>query len=148
MIDEVSVSNHLEIGSECSKNECDEGFPPGDERHYWHRARSVIVKSYVRAFGNVSGALLEIGSARGHYVSVSRKAGFDAYCCDLGDPWVHEEARPFVFPKTDFADIHKELRDRVTTVLLLDVLEHIERPDTFIEAISCAFPALRSLSLQ
>lgn len=72
-----------------------------------------------------------------------RKAGFDAYGCDLGDPWVHEEARSFIFPKTDFADI--ELRDRVATVLLLDVLEHIEHPVAFIEAISRAFPTLRSL---
>lgn len=145
MIDEVSVSNHLKISSEFSKNEFDEGFPPGYERHYWHRARGAIVKSYVHVFCDVSGALLEIGAARGHYVSVLRKAGLDAYGCDLGDPWVHEEARPFVFPKTDFADIHKELRERVTTVLLLDVLEHIEQPVTFIEAISGAFPALRSL---
>lgn len=74
-----------------------------------------------------------------------RKAGFDAYGCDLGDPWIHEEARPFVFLKTDFADIDKELRNRVTTILLLDVLEHIEQPVTFIETIFRAFPALRSL---
>ncbi|UPJ47788.1 methyltransferase domain-containing protein [Bradyrhizobium sp. 200] len=145
MIDEVSVSDHRQIGSEFSETEFDEDFPPGYERHYWHRARSAIVKSYVHAFCGLSDTLLEIGAARGYYVSVLRKAGFDAYGCDLGDPWVHEEARPFVFPKTDFADIDKELRDRVTTVLLLDVLEHIEHPVTFIEAIFRAFPALRLL---
>ncbi|QQN65479.1 methyltransferase domain-containing protein [Bradyrhizobium diazoefficiens] len=145
MINEVSLSVHRQIGSEFSENEFDEDFPPGYERHYWHRARSAIVKSYVHAFCGLSDALLEIGAARGHYVNVLRKAGFDAYGCDLGDPWVHEETRSFVFPKTEFADIDKELRARVTTVLLLDVLEHIEQPVTFIEEISRAFPALRSL---
>ncbi|WP_108522920.1 methyltransferase domain-containing protein [Bradyrhizobium algeriense] len=142
---EASVSGHRQIGSEFSDDEFDELFPPGYERHYWHRARSAIVKSYVHAFCGLSDTLLEIGAARGHYVSVLRKAGFDAYGCDLGDPWVHEEARPFVFTKTDFADVDKELRDRVTTVLLLDVLEHIEQPVTFIESIFRALPALRSL---
>ncbi|OAF19880.1 class I SAM-dependent methyltransferase [Bradyrhizobium neotropicale] len=145
MIDEVSVSDHREIGSEFSSNEFDECFPPGYERHYWHRARSAILKSYVHAFCGLSSTLFEIGAARGHYVSALREAGFDAHGCDLGDPWVHEKARPFVFLKTDFADIDKDLRDRTTTVLLLDVLEHIEQPVTFIEAIFRAFPALRSL---
>ncbi|WP_027521996.1 bifunctional 2-polyprenyl-6-hydroxyphenol methylase/3-demethylubiquinol 3-O-methyltransferase UbiG [Bradyrhizobium sp. Ec3.3] len=145
MIDEVSVSDHPRVGSEFSNNEFDEAFPPGYERHYWHRARSAIVKSYVQAFCDRRETLLEIGAARGYYVSGLRKAGFDVYGCDLGDPWVHEEARPFVFLKTDFASIDKDLRDRVTTVLLLDVLEHIEQPVTFIEAIFRAFPALRSL---
>lgn len=145
MIDEVSVSDHRQIGSEFSESEFNELFPPDYERHYWHRARSAIVKSYVRAFCGRGDALLEIGAARGHYVSVLRKVNFDAHGCDLGDPWVHEELRPFVFPKTHFADIDKELRDRVTTVLLLDVLEHIEQPVTFIETIFRAFAALRSL---
>lgn len=63
------------------------------------------MKSYVHAFCGVSDALLEIGAARGHYVSVLGKAGFDAYGCDPGDPRVHEELLPFVFPETDFADI-------------------------------------------
>lgn len=145
MIDEVSVSDHRQIGSAFSESEFDEDFPPGYERHYWHRARSSIVKSYVHSFCCPGDTLLDIGAARGHYVRVLRRAGFDAYGCDLGDPWVHEEARAFVFPKTDFADIKKELRDRVTTVLLLDVLEHIEQPIKFLEAIFRALPAVRSL---
>jgi len=145
MSDEVSVSEHRQIGSEFSDDEFDELFPPGYERHYWHRARSAIVKSYVHAFCGLRDTLLEIGTARGQCVSVLRKAGFDAHGCDLGNPWVHDDAKPFVFTKTDFADIDQELRDRVTTILLLDVLEHIEHPVAFIEAISGAFPALRTL---
>lgn len=145
MIDEASVSNHRQIGSEFSESQFEEDFPPGYEQHYWHLARSAIVKSYVQAFCGPNDTLLEIGTARGHYVRILRKAGFDAYGCDLGDPWVHGEARPFVFTKTDFADIDKGLRNRVTAILLLDVLEHIEHPVAFIEAISRAFPALRSL---
>ncbi|MET4519050.1 class I SAM-dependent methyltransferase [Bradyrhizobium sp. I1.7.5] len=145
MIDRVTVSDRRQLCSAFSAEEFDEDFPPGYERHYWHRARSAIVKSYVFASCGPGDTLLDIGAARGHYVSVLRKAGFDAYGCDLGGPWVHEEARPFVFPKTDFADIDKELRDRVTTVLLLDVLEHIEQPVSFIGAIFRALPALRSL---
>ncbi|MCC8935881.1 hypothetical protein H8A99_05080 [Bradyrhizobium sp. Arg68] len=53
---------------------------------------------------------------------VLRQAGFDAYGCDLGDPWGHEKAKPSVIPKTDFADIDEELRGRVTTALFWGVL--------------------------
>lgn len=56
-----------------------------------------------------------------------------------------EGKETFVFPKTDFAEIGKELRDRITAVLLLDVLEHIEQPVTFIEANFRAFPTLHSV---
>ncbi|AMA60023.1 class I SAM-dependent methyltransferase [Bradyrhizobium sp. CCGE-LA001] len=143
MID--SAPDRRQIGSEFSHDEFDELFPPGYERHYWHCARSAIVKSYAHTFCGLGDTLLEIGTARGHYVRVLRKAGFDAYGCDLGDPWVHEEARPFVFPQTDFAELDKDLRNRVTTVLLLDVLEHVEQPVKFIEAMFRALPSLRLL---
>lgn len=59
MIDEVSVSYCRRIGSEFSENEFDEIFPPGYERHYWHRARSIILKSYVHAFCGLSDTILE-----------------------------------------------------------------------------------------
>jgi hypothetical protein len=82
---------------------------------------------------------------RGHYVRLLRADGFDAYGCDTGSPRVHEEVRGFVFGQTDFADLDAALRERVSAVLLLDVIEHIERPADFIASVFRSLPAVRSL---
>jgi len=133
------------VGTEFSGEEYDEAYPPGYELHYWHRARSDIVRDYVRAACTAGDTVLEIGAGRGHYVGVLRAAGFDAYGCDLGSPRVHENVRPFVFSGTDFAELDADLRRRVTAVLLLDVIEHIERPPGFIASIFQALPALSAV---
>lgn len=130
------------VGTEFSGEEYDEAYPPGYEQHYWHRARGDIVRDCVRAVCREGDTILEIGAGRGHYVGVLRAAGFDAYGCDLGSPRVHEDMRAFVFTGTDFAELDVDLRRRVTAVLLLDVIEHIERPADFIASVSQALPAL------
>lgn len=131
-------------GTEFTGAEFDEGYPSGYELHYWNCARSAIVRDYVASCSGKGDTVLEIGSSRGHYVRVLRAAGFDAYGCDLGDAPVYEDVQDFVFPRTDFADLDLGLRQRVTAVVLLDVIEHIERPADFLSSIVEALPALRS----
>lgn len=132
-------------GTEFTGGQYDEAYPDGYEFHYWHQARSRIVAHRVGSLCRKGETLLEIGAGRGHYVRVLRAGGFDAYGCDLGSPNVHEDVRPFVFAKTDFADLDADLRGRVTAVLLLDVIEHIEQPDRFIDSILTALPSVRAL---
>lgn len=132
-------------GTEFTAAEYDETYPPGYELHYWHVARSCVVMDRVRAACKKGDTILEIGAGRGHYVRVLRAAGYDAYGCDLGHPRVHEEVRAFFFAGTDAADLDPDLRRRVTAVLLLDVIEHIERPADFIASVFQALPALAVL---
>ena len=132
-------------GTEFTTEEYDETYPPGYELHYWHRARSSVLMDRVRTACKTGDTVLEIGAGRGHYVRVLRAAGFDAYGCDLGRPRVHEDVRAFFFAGTEFADLDPDLRRRVTAVLLLDVLEHIERPAEFIASVFQALPALAVL---
>jgi hypothetical protein len=141
----VSTNSNGAAGTEFTSDEFDEGYPHGYELHYWNRARSAIVKDYVGRCCGKGDTVLEIGSSRGHYVRVMRAAGFDAYGCDLGGPLVYEDVRDFVFPNTDFADLDLSLRERVTAVLLLDVIEHVQRPADFLRSVVEAMPALRSL---
>ena len=133
------------VGTEFTGDEFDEAYPSGYELHYWNCARSAIVRDYVGSCCRTGDTVLEIGSSRGHYVRVLRAAGFNAYGCDLGDPSIHEDVRSFVFPNTGFADLDENLRRRVTAVLLLDVLEHIERPSDFLSSIMEALPAVASV---
>jgi hypothetical protein len=132
------------VGTEFTGDEFDEGYQSGYELHYWNRARGVIVTEYVSSCCELGDTILEIGSSRGHYIRVLRAAGFDAYGCDLGNPCVYEDVRDFVFPGTDFAELDAELRKRVSAVLLLDVIEHIERPAEFLSSIAASLPNVRS----
>ena len=122
-----------------------EAYPPGYELHYWHRARSDVVRRLVRSVCQTGDTILEIGAARGHYVRVLRSEGYDAFGCDLGTASVHEEVQAFVFRGRDFADLEPTLRERVTTVLLLDVVEHIEKPSDFIVSVFRSLPAVQSM---
>lgn len=133
------------VGTEFSGEDYDEAYPPGYERHYWHLARGDIVRDCVRSVCRKGDTVLEVGAGRGHYVGMLRAAGFDAYGCDLGSPRVHEHVRAFVFSGTDFADLDADLRSRVTAVLLLDVIEHIEHPADFLASVFQALPALGAI---
>lgn len=137
--------DYADRSTEFSGDQFDEAYPPGYELHYWHRARGGIVRDLARAFCKQGDTILEIGTGRGHYVRLLRSDGFDAYGCDTGSPRVHEEVRGFVFGQTDFADLDAALRERVSAVLLLDVIEHIERPADFIASVFRSLPAVRSL---
>ena len=136
---------HADRSSEFSGDEFDEAYPPGYELHYWHLARAELVRDHVRSVCKDGETLLEIGAGRGHYVRLLREDGFDAYGCDLGNPSVHDEVRAFVFGGTDFADIDANLREKIGAVLLLDVIEHIERPEEFIASVLKSLPAVHSL---
>jgi SAM-dependent methyltransferase len=134
-----------EGGTEFGVREFDDAYPPGYELHYWHRARGGIVRDFTRAFCKKGDTILEIGAGLGHYVRLLRADGFDAYGCDLGNPPVHEEVRAFVFRQTGFAGLDANLRARVSAVLLLDVIEHVEHPADFIASVLRSLPAVRCL---
>jgi len=135
----------MDIGTEFRDNDYAAAYPPGYELHYWHRARSDIVKRLVRSVCRKGDTILEIGAGRGHYVRVLRAAGFDIFGCDLGVASVHEDVTAFIFEGKDFAALDETLRERVTAVLLLDVLEHIEQPSDFIASVFRALPAVQTV---
>ena len=53
------------VGTEFTRDEVDEAYPAGYELHYWHCARSAIVRDYVGACCRTGDTVLEIGSSRG-----------------------------------------------------------------------------------
>ena len=140
-----SLTSSSDRGTEFDGSEYDEAYPPGYELHYWHRARGGIVRDLVRSCSRRGDTVLEIGAGLGHYVRLLRDDGFDAYGCDLGNPRIHDEVKDFVYGSTDFADLNAGLRKRVRTVLLLDVIEHIEKPDELMASIMHLLPAVRSI---
>jgi hypothetical protein len=126
----------------------DKAYPDGIERHYWHRARNIVIARALRREGLGAGArLLEIGCGRGLVTAALRDVGFDCHGVELADAIPPPRVAPYVRTKTSFEDLPPAVRREVRGALLLDVLEHIEDPIDFLERIRSALPSLEVLLL-
>ncbi len=116
-------------------------YPTGVERHYWNRCRNRVIARQLRGIG-AQGPMLEIGCGKGLVVADLRRRGFDVSGVELAQVEVIPEAREHVRTAIDVFDLEPGLRATIRTILLLDVIEHLEHPDAFIARIRKAFPAL------
>jgi hypothetical protein len=118
-------------------------YSEGYEGYFWHRARMKIVFDALRRYANSADVVMEIGCGRGLYVAEARRRGYEAYGCELGNPIVEPLAADYIFTGKDVRDLDRGLLYRVSVVLLLDVIEHIENTTELFDGIIAALPSLR-----
>jgi hypothetical protein len=118
-------------------------YPPGIEQHWWTMARSEIVRRAVLSFP--SSRILDVGCGPGLMVAHLRHHQMDCWGCELGAPDVREAARDFVWTSTDAQELTSGFRESVGIILLLDVLEHLPDPASFLSALIGAYPALHGI---
>ena len=110
-------------------------YSPGVENHFWNVARNRIVLRHLRrvmARQIVPRALvLDVGCGPGIMVGHLRDAGIDCRGVELGRPEVRPGLESVIAIGTDARMLSAETRERAGTILLLDVVEHIERPAEF-----------------
>jgi hypothetical protein len=63
--------------------------------------------------------------------------------CDLADFTSADKMKDVLFPATDAMKLPEKLTSEIEVILLLDVVEHIERPEEFLELIKTRFKSLR-----
>jgi SAM-dependent methyltransferase len=129
--------------TEFTEQQYHESYPPGIERHFWHRARNAIIASTLSRAGMATGSLLEIGCGTGIVIDHLRRRGIDCIGCDLADAPVLDRVRDVVSSATDFRALPVAIRTKIEGVLLCDVLEHVPDAASFLAAIRDALPALR-----
>lgn len=122
-----------------------DAYPEGVEHHFWHLARNRLVASELRRALPKPGRVLEIGCGPGIVVQHLRAAGVDCWGCDLGQPIVPADCRPYAFTARDCLQLEPAFRSSVDALLLLDVLEHIDDDVAFLREVKGAFPRCRSL---
>ena len=118
-------------------------YPLGIERHWWTMARSEIVRKAVLGFP-VS-RILDVGCGPGLMVAHLRHHGMDCWGCELGSPDVREPAKGYIRTDIDARELKSEFRELVGTLLLLDVLEHLPDPVSFLSDLIAAYPALHGI---
>jgi SAM-dependent methyltransferase len=121
-----------------SDTQYDDNYPPGMEHHWWSRARAEIIQSALARLEPTR--ILDVGCGRGLTVAFLRQRGFECYGCELGRPSVDGVVVPYVSTGTAATDLDEGFRDRIDTILLLDVIEHIADPKAFLDDLLRAFP--------
>jgi len=117
-------------------------YPPGIEKHWWTIARSAQVSRIVRAENKTGDVFLEVGCGKGLEVKALRTAGIDVYGVELADVQPLEGMESFVSSGMDAVQLPIAQREQVTGLLLLDVIEHLPDPITFLKKLESRFPKL------
>lgn len=124
-------------------------YPPGVEHHFWHYARSRIVERHLRhsnsKIANRGALVLDVGCGVGLTVDYLRRVGIDCRGVELGHPEVRSGLDDFVKIGTEARDLPLDIRERTGTILLLDVLEHIQDPVSFVKELRANFPLLERM---
>lgn len=119
-------------------------YPDGVERHYWNRCRNRVILDAVRPISN-DGPILEVGCGKGLVVSFLRNHGCDVRGVELANVTPLPGLDPYVQTGRNALDLRAGEREQIRTILLLDVIEHIEEPVSFLRQLRSGFPALRNL---
>ena len=126
--------------TEFTAEQYDSIYPAGIEDFYWHRARNRIVTRKLRGRVSAGDAILDLGCGSGVLVAHLRKAGFDCEGADLGQPAnLTPGAEGHLHLATDAFSMPSKYRDRISAILLMDVIEHLPEPSQFLQRCREAF---------
>jgi 2-polyprenyl-3-methyl-5-hydroxy-6-metoxy-1,4-benzoquinol methylase len=120
-------------------------YPDGIENHYWNHARNAIIYRFIKRSGLNHERILEIGSGRGIVVKYLKDKGLSCVGVEKADFDPVAGIDALFYKGTDAFDLPHEKRREFTMIMLLDVIEHINEPDNFIQKIISAFPNVRSI---
>jgi len=115
-------------------------YPTGIDEFYWHRARNWILTRELKKFARKEDPLLEIGCARGFVVKHLRRQGFSCDGVELAAVEPEEEVAAYIRRGIKAEDLPEASRMSYKTLLLLDVIEHIEDPVVFLRSLIDSFP--------
>lgn len=135
--------------TEFDARQFDAAYPPGIEHHYWTRARHAILAAELRRASIVpsAGIVLDVGCGVGLAVEHLRSKGYDARGVEIATPSISEARQGFVRVGISHRDLPADERASVTTVLLLDVIEHLAEPASLLRELAADLPNLRHIVL-
>jgi hypothetical protein len=128
-----------------SQQQYDEGYPIGIDAHWWNSSRCRHIADQLKELNLTQARILEIGCGRGAVVKGLQEYGINAMGVELADVEPLVEVSSRVRTGTDAAALSQEERDATEVILLLDVIEHIENEQEFIENILQEFPSTHTL---
>ena len=114
-------------------------YPDGAEHHWWHVARNAIVFDVCERRGASRGHVLDVGCGRGIVVRSLRERSVQCNGVELGPAKPLAGAEHFIRVDTNALDLPLVEREQTTTILLLDVIEHVPDPIALLRKLIDAF---------
>jgi SAM-dependent methyltransferase len=123
-----------------------ENYPNGVQNHYWNIARNRLIRDRLKEAA-AEGPMLEIGCGRGVVVEYLRQEGLDCRGCELSASAtpISDAVAPYLHLGVDAFKLSPALRHDVRTILLLDVLEHLDEPRRFLAQCFIAYRHCRTV---
>ena len=121
-------------------------YPEGVERHYWNRCRNRVIASMLRRC-NARGPMLEVGCGKGLVVASLCDRGFDVQGVDIAKVEPIPAVTGHVRTGVDAMEIPADEAKLYRTLLLLDVIEHLEDPVGFIGSLLKKFTGVERVIL-
>lgn len=120
-------------------------YPDGIEDHFWNHARNKIILRFLKECEIDREVILEIGGGRGIVTRFLHNNQLNITGVELADITPVKGVETYFYTGTNAFHLNESFRDKVSVILLLDVIEHIKEPRAFIGQIVNAFPNLRHL---
>lgn len=144
MTHDSEVESHRPSGG-FSREQRNEAFPPGIGAHAWFQGRNRILYAKLPDVAK-RGLILDVGCGPGITVAHLRRKNVECHGCDLSC-YRPEDASlaQYLHYEQDALSMPTDFRGRVGTLLMLDMLEHIAGPKTFLRSSLEAFSGLEYL---
>lgn len=130
------------LPTEFSAEQYRDAYPDGIENHWWNLTRNRIVLQAVRKYAGNEAAVLDVGCGRGFVVRYLRNAGIDCRGVEPAPARPLDAVRKHIRVGMAPGDLALSERMRYDTILLLDVIEHVPEPITFLQQLEDDFPRL------
>jgi SAM-dependent methyltransferase len=131
--------------SSFSDDQYEKAYPDGIKQHWWTAVRNIIIKNTIESFPIHAGPILEIGCGKGIVVEHLRNNGIDCDGVELADAQALKSIEGHITTVTDAIMLPENQRHKYQTILLLDVIEHLENPIDFLKALPEKFVNLSKI---
>ena len=129
------------------REQFDAAYPEGIAHHYWTHARNLIIADQLRARNLRGKKILEIGCGKGVVVQYLRSKGYDCVGVELATVHPDRRVKDYIYTERDAIDLPEAMRNSVEVILLLDVIEHLSEPVSFIQELLKRYPRVTQLIL-
>lgn len=116
-------------------------YPPGVENHWWHVARHHMIYKTLCSINADDDPMLEVGCGKGIVTKFLRKKGCPCTGIEPAKQGATADSSDDgVIRGQEISNLDATFRQTIKTILLLDVLEHIEDPKSFLSNLTTFFP--------
>jgi 2-polyprenyl-3-methyl-5-hydroxy-6-metoxy-1,4-benzoquinol methylase len=119
-------------------------YPDGIENHYWTKSRNKFVTKFTKKY-HTTGKILEVGCGKGIVIKYLIDHNIEVCGVELADVSPLIEVKDKVWTNHDVKDLPIDYCDQVETILLLDVIEHLPDPESFLQQLKEQFRRLKTV---